>query len=274
MNEWFKLVTKIELLNSKGEVVSYGSGFFYAVGIDGSEAHLPCIVTAKHLLDNPDYSSYRFLIQSTNDFTNEVSQIEVIFAEKEIDVVENEFKDLALIYLKNVALKKSKNFLRPTFLKYENTSSPWIMHNFLSTENNAYGLDIYGNRKMINIQNDNVSIIGYHYGDDIYNLNSPIGLHGLLTMDASKSTFIVQAPANKGSSGSPIFAEINGATQLIGIVSEQCRIGEKPIEGLFYAVSSQGISLLEQIIIEKLGSSTIEKIKDQVSKPFFLPRKR
>lgn len=274
MNELFKLVTKIELLNSKGEVVSYGSGFFYAVGIDGSEAHLPCIITAKHLLDNPDYSSYRFLVQSTNDFTNEVSQIEIIFAEKDVDVVENEFKDLALIYLKKVILKKSKNFLRPTFLKYENTSSPWIMHNFLATENNAFGLDIYGNRKMLNLQDDTVNILGYHYGDDVYKLNCPIGLYGLLTMDASKSTFIVQAPVNKGSSGSPIFAEINGMTQLIGIVSEQCHIGDKPVEGLFYAVSSQGISLLEQIIIEKLGSSAIEKIKEQVSRPTFFTRRR
>lgn len=274
MNELFKLVTKIDLLNSKGEIVSYGSGFFYAVGIDGSDAHLPCIITSKHLLDNPDYSSYRFLVQSTNDYTNEVSQIEIIFAEKDVDVVENEFKDLALIYLKSVMLKKSKNFLRPTFLKYENTSSSWIMHNFLATENNAYGLDAFGNRKMFNLQNDSVNILGYHYGDDKYELNRPIGLYGLLTMDASKSTFIVQAPVNKGSSGSPIFAEVNGTTQLIGIVSEQCHIGEKPIEGLFYAVSSQGISLLEQIIIEKLGSSTIEKIKDQASRPTFFPKRR
>ena len=81
-------------------------------------------------------------------------------------------------------------------------------------------------------------------------------------MDISKGAFIVQAPVSKGSSGSPILAQTDGGIQLIGLVSEQCSSDERNIDGLFYAVSSQGINLMEQTLIEKIGENEIKRKRD------------
>lgn len=264
MNDFFTAVAKIELLNKEDKTVSYGTGFFYAIPIEisnQSEINLPCLITTKHLLDNPDYCKYKITIQNINDYLVETTNLEIVFTETDVEVITNDYKDLALIYLKNVNLRKNRNFLRPVYLKYP-VNDLWIMHNFLGAENIPYGQDIFGNKKKPNLQNDSVLIIGYHYGDSKYGINHPISIYGSITMDISKGIFIIQAPVSKGSSGSPIFAQTDGGIQLVGLVSEQCSSDERNINGLFYAVSSQGINLMEQSLIEKIGENEIKRKRD------------
>lgn len=270
MNDFFTTVAKIELLNKEEETVSFGTGFFYAIPAETgsqSEINLPCLITTKHLLDNLDYCKYKVTIQSINDYTVEINSVEILFTENDVEIITNDYKDLALIYLKNVNLRKNRNFLRPIYLKYP-TEDVWIMHNFLGSENIAFGQDIFGNKKKPNLQNDGVFITGYHYGDNKYGINHPISIYGSITMDISKGIFIVQAPVSNGSSGSPIFVQTDRGFQLIGLVSEQCSSNGKNIDGLFYAVSSQGINLMEQTLIEKIGEYEIKRKRDAFKTSF------
>lgn len=269
MNDLTATIVKLELLNG-GKSISKGTGFFYAIPIESfynsaTKICLPCIITTKHFLDNPDFTAYKITIQGINR-DNTYSPISVEYNLKDIEYVIHEHVDLALLCLKNVDLKKDFGYLRPNFLRYM-TEERMIMHPFLSSENLLYDNNTMRTSKISNFKNDCADVIGFHYGDDKYNIEEPINVMGNFVMSAFRNIFVIQAPLSKGSSGSPIFAyTIDGIPLLVGIIIESCSINNSIVYGLNYAVSSQNIFLLEQSIISKLGNDELKRRKGMSGK--------
>lgn len=269
MNDLTATVVKLELLN-EGKSISKGTGFFYAIPIESfyssnTKICLPCIITTKHFLDNPNFTGYKITVQSINR-DNTYSPISVEYNLNDIEYVIHEHVDLALLCLKNVDLKKDFGYLRPHFLRYM-TEDRMISHPFLSSENLLYDNNTMRTSKISNFKNDYIDVIGFHYGDDKYNIEEPINVIGNFVMSAFRNIFIIQAPLSKGSSGSPIFTyTVDGTPLLVGIVVESCSINANIVYGLNYVVSSQNIFLLEQSIVSKLGNNELKRRKEMSGK--------
>mgnify|MGYP000847114616 CR=1 FL=1 len=264
MNDLIATVVKLELLNN-GKAISRGTGFFYAIPIESfynstTKICLPCIITTKHFLDNPDFTGYKITIQSVNR-DNTYSSISVEYNLNDIEYVVHEHVDLALLCLKNVDLKKDFGYLRPNSLRYM-TEDKIIMHPFLSSENLLFDNNTMRTPKISSFKNDYADVIGFHYGDDKYSIEEPINVMGNFVMTAFRNIFVIQAPLSKGSSGSPIFTyTVDGTPLLVGIIIENCSINDNIIHGLNYAVSSQNIFFLEQSIVSKLGNNELKRRK-------------
>ncbi|WP_315514987.1 hypothetical protein [Leptotrichia wadei] len=260
MNDFTNTVVKINLFDSDDKIISSGTGFFYSIPVSEYtnslvNVCLPCIITSKHLFNSNDISSYEVLLQSI--YSGSVSPEYLKFNLNDIIKVDHPVEDLTLLYLKNVKLKMSIGYLQPTYIKYPHTA---IRHNFISESYIVYSKDTIERSKFIFSEyGETVHIPGYHLGKNSYDINNPINVTGVLSTNPLSNKFVLQAPLNNGSSGSPVFFHVknnytgNVQSYLIGIITEYVDNADGQNTGLVYAVSSRNIYLLEQLILAEIN---------------------
>lgn len=267
MNDFTNTVVKIDLFDSNDEIISSGTGFFYSIPVSIhanslNNVCLPCIITCSHLFNSEDICSYRILLQST--YSGAASPEYLKFNLNDVIKVDHPIEDLALLYLKNVELKMSTGYLQPAYIRYSYTP---IRHNFVSESYIVYSKDTIERTKIIFSEyGEDVHIPGYHLGKNPYEINIPVNITGVLATNPLNNKFVLQAPLNNGSSGSPVFFHTrsdymaNVQSYLIGIVTEYVDNVNGQNTGLAYAVSSRNIYLLEQLILAEInyknGNST------------------
>lgn len=256
--EVFFTTTRITIPQADGVGMSIGTGFLYNVLLnDGTDRSITLLISNKHVFQNPTGEISFTFNRKKQDSEPDLGNIQT-FSQKDFSGIYTEHpnSDIDLACINASAITHEEHNI------YYRTITPNMVSDF-SEDEFVPGLDIW--------------FVGYPANRFDVTNNLPLLRKGYVSSIPkvdfnSKEEFVIDAQVYQGSSGSPVFAAINGHFKLIGIVT-QTMIRHGMLQAIPTLETALGVEqtlglgiILKSTLLNELIDSAVQKVVASLKK--------
>jgi hypothetical protein len=250
----FFTTTRITIPNDNGAGSSIGTGFLYQAPLNnGTDKSVTLLISNKHVFQNPKGTISFNFNKKTSEDEPDFGNLQT-FSGRDFSGIYTEHPnpnvDLACINASNVT--------KPEHNVYYKNLYPEMVSDF-SEENLIPGLDVW--------------FVGYPENRFDVSNNLPLLRKGYISSIPkidfnSKNQFVIDAQVFQGSSGSPVFAVIDGKFKLIGVVTETMikhgKLQAMPVLQVGVGIQQTlGLGIvLKATLLQELIDSAVAKVVD------------